>query len=149
MIMRVSAKILIQVKWQSKYFTILYMDRKIDRYLIKSNPFNATDLFLLALETSENLRFSDVFSGCKKRSVSWNGSKYLQKLSWINKFNPVIVIEYLSKKKFMSLYFQWFQNDVWFTLKDALEFMVIKTTKIWRRKSTFSAEKFECDFHNM
>ena len=41
------------------------------------NPFHATDLFWYALKTSENLWFSDVFSGHQKRSVAWNGLNIL------------------------------------------------------------------------
>ena len=37
------------------------------------NPFHVTDLFWYPLKTSENQRFSDVFRGYQKRSVTWNG----------------------------------------------------------------------------
>ena len=37
------------------------------------NPFHATDLFWYPLKISENQRFSDVFRGYQKRSVTWNG----------------------------------------------------------------------------
>ena len=39
------------------------------------NPFHATDLFLYPRKTSENLRFSDVFRGYRKRPVAWNMSR--------------------------------------------------------------------------
>ena len=35
--------------------------------------FHATDLFWYPLKSSENLWFSDVFSGYQKKSVAWNG----------------------------------------------------------------------------
>ena len=37
------------------------------------NTFHATGLFLYPLKTSENLWFSDVFEGYRKRLVAWNG----------------------------------------------------------------------------
>ena len=37
------------------------------------NPFHATDLFWYPLKTSETQRFSDVFRGYQKSSVTWNG----------------------------------------------------------------------------
>ena len=37
------------------------------------NPFHATDLFWYPLKTSKNLRFSVVFWGYQKSSVTWNG----------------------------------------------------------------------------
>ena len=44
------------------------------------NPFHATDLFWYFLKTSENQRFSDVFRGYQRRSVTWNawseGARY-------------------------------------------------------------------------
>ena len=36
-------------------------------------PFHATDLFWYPQEASENQRFSDVFRGYQKKSVTWNG----------------------------------------------------------------------------
>ena len=36
------------------------------------NQFNAIDLFLYPLKTSENLRLSDVFRGYRKKPVAWN-----------------------------------------------------------------------------
>ena len=36
------------------------------------NPFQATDPFLYPLKTSENLWFSDVFKGYRKRSLAKN-----------------------------------------------------------------------------
>ena len=38
------------------------------------NPFHATDLFLYPEKISENLWFSDIFWGYRKRSLTWNGS---------------------------------------------------------------------------
>ena len=40
------------------------------------NPFHATGLFLYLLKTSENLWFSDVFRGYRKRPVAWDGLMY-------------------------------------------------------------------------
>ena len=37
------------------------------------NSFNATGLFLYPLETLQNLLFSGVFRGYRKRSEAWNG----------------------------------------------------------------------------
>ena len=40
------------------------------------NPFHDTPLFLYLLKTSENLWFSDVFRGYRKRPLAWNGLMY-------------------------------------------------------------------------
>ena len=40
-----------------------------------------TGLFLYPLKTSENQMFSDVFRGCRKRPVAWNGSMKASKKS--------------------------------------------------------------------
>ena len=40
------------------------------------NPFHATGFFLYLLKASENLWFSDVFRGYRKRTVAWNGLMY-------------------------------------------------------------------------
>ena len=37
------------------------------------NPFHATGLFLYPLKIWENLWFSDIFRGYRKRTVAWNG----------------------------------------------------------------------------
>ena len=37
------------------------------------DPFHANDLFLYPLKTSENLWFSDVFRGYRKRPMARNG----------------------------------------------------------------------------
>ena len=42
----------------------------------KINPFQAIDLFLYPLKTSENLWFSDAFWEFRKRPVAWNGSSW-------------------------------------------------------------------------
>ena len=42
---------------------------KVDFY----NQLHATDFFLYPQKTSENLWFSDVFRGYRKRAVTWNG----------------------------------------------------------------------------
>ena len=39
-------------------------------WFLSINPFHATDLFLTPLKTSENLGFSDVFRGYRKRPVT-------------------------------------------------------------------------------
>ena len=40
------------------------------------NQFQTTGLFLYPLKASEKHRFCDVFRGCRKRPVAWNGVKY-------------------------------------------------------------------------
>ena len=40
------------------------------------NPFHATGLFLCLLKTWENLWFSDIFRGHRKRPVAWIGLMY-------------------------------------------------------------------------
>ena len=40
------------------------------------NLFHATDLFLYLLKKSENIWFSGVFRGYRKRPVAWNGLMY-------------------------------------------------------------------------
>ena len=37
------------------------------------NPFHSTGLFLYTLKTPENLWFSDIFRGYRKRLETWNG----------------------------------------------------------------------------
>ena len=70
---------------------------------------------------------------------------YLQKLSWTNKFKTVIIITYLLKQIVYVSEFPMISK--WFALKDALEFTVTKTTKIWRgRKSTFSSRRIRMWF---
>ena len=49
---------------------------------ISFNPIHVTDLFLYPLTTSENIWFSDIFRGHRKRSVAWNG---------LSSFNKVII----------------------------------------------------------
>ena len=44
------------------------------------DPSHVTGLFLRPLKTFEKHRFSDVFRGCRKRLVTWNGSRFLQPL---------------------------------------------------------------------
>ena len=44
-------------------------------YLV--NPFHTAGLFLYPLKISENLSFSDVFSGHRKGPVAWNGLKWV------------------------------------------------------------------------
>ena len=67
------------------------------------NPYHAAGLFLYTLKTSENLRFSDVFRGYRKRIVAWNGSKveecltvcfrlFAQPTTWIAKGNYTFCI---------------------------------------------------------
>ena len=41
------------------------------------NPFHVTGLFLYPLKTPENMLFSNVLKGCRKRSVARNGLKIL------------------------------------------------------------------------
>ena len=50
------------------YYNILH---KLNKKFL--DPFHATDLFWYPLKTSENQRFSDVFRGYQKRSMTWNG----------------------------------------------------------------------------
>ena len=61
------------------------------------NPFHATDLFWYSLKTSDNHRFSDVFRGCQKRSVTWNGLNDYKKYSLNNYYQN------LKKKRFFCL----------------------------------------------
>ena len=61
-------------------------------------PFHATGLFLYLLKT-ENLWFSDVFRGYRKRSVTWNGLKE-SGLVTINVTCSVVVIAVYEKKLF-------------------------------------------------
>ena len=42
-------------------------------FTICVNQFHATAPFLYPLKTTENLRFSEVFMGYKKRAAEWNG----------------------------------------------------------------------------
>ena len=42
------------------------------------NPFHVTGLFLYPLKTPENMLFSNVLKGCRKRSVARNGLKILE-----------------------------------------------------------------------
>ena len=46
---------------------------KLTEFICWFNPFYATDLFLYTLKIMENLWYSDVFSGYKKKAVTWNG----------------------------------------------------------------------------
>ena len=51
------------------------------------NSFHATGLFRCPLKTSENLWFSDVFRGYRKRPVAWNGLRVgLNLRLWWKKF---------------------------------------------------------------
>ena len=52
------------------YITINPLYLIVQKYL---NPFHATGFFWYPLKTSENLWFSDVFRGYRKRPVAWNG----------------------------------------------------------------------------
>ena len=45
---------------------------------ISFNPFHANGLFLYPLKKSENLWFSNVFRGYRKRPVAWNGLLLVQ-----------------------------------------------------------------------
>ena len=47
--------------------------------------FHVTGLFLYLLKISENQRFSDVFRGCRKRLVVWNGPKIFLNVLHVNK----------------------------------------------------------------
>ena len=60
------------------------------------NPYNVTCLILYLLKVSENLRFSDVFRGYKKRPVAWNElikksvSCWQAAVSRYYNFNPLV-----------------------------------------------------------
>ena len=47
------------------------------------NPLHTTDIFWYPLETLENQRFSDVFRGYQKISVTWNGLIYFFRPNYI------------------------------------------------------------------
>ena len=53
-------------------FLDIYLQARYQNNL-SINPFHATGLFLFPLKTLENLWFSDVFRGYRKRTVAWNG----------------------------------------------------------------------------
>ena len=57
------------------------------------NPFHATDLILTPLKISENLGFSDVFRGCTKRPVVWNG--LIRRLFWLCSSQKVMFLRKL------------------------------------------------------
>ena len=71
-------------------FDRCFCDWHINAWMSFINPFHDTVLFLYLLKTSENLKFSDVFSGYRKRSVAWNGLAakicflFAVLLSWYN-----------------------------------------------------------------
>ena len=54
------------------FTSIFFLDVRLNQIKNLINPFYATGLFLYPRKTSENLWFSDVFKGYKKRPVAWN-----------------------------------------------------------------------------
>ena len=66
------------------------------------NPFQGIDFFLYALKASENQRFSDVFSGYRKRPVAWNGLKIPVILSLQEMFHSKITLM-LSERNLFNL----------------------------------------------
>ena len=57
-----------QFIYKGNQLTVFYMMTAL--FINSFNPFHATNLFLYPLKTSENLRFSDVFRGYRKRPVA-------------------------------------------------------------------------------
>ena len=55
-------------------------------------PFHATGFFLYPLKSSENLWFSDVFRGCRKRPMEWNGIKSYLNFTKLVHFKLVQVV---------------------------------------------------------
>ena len=71
--------------YSEPYVTTAYLDAQYIRIIclfgswvcqLLINPFHAAGLFLYLLKTSENIWFSDVFRGYRKRPVAWNGLVY-------------------------------------------------------------------------
>ena len=97
------------------------------------NPFQATVLFLYPLKTSQNLRFSAVFRGYRKRAVARNGlngmhEKELSKdhqvtVSYLSSSTSIAILEnyvwcaeavvrrWSVKKMFLKISLNWEENN--------------------------------------
>ena len=53
-------------------------------FILFVNPFHVTGVILYPLKTSENLWFSDIFRGYRKRPVAWNGLTQIRLLPFVN-----------------------------------------------------------------
>ena len=73
------------------------------------NPFDATGFFRYPLKTSENIWFSDVFRGYRKRPVAWNRlrskNKYFTK-SWLPE-RCLSNVQFFLKKLKNTRRYQW------------------------------------------
>ena len=61
------------------------------------NLFHTDDIYLYPPKTSENLWFSDVFRGYRKRPVAWNvliGLNHYSIINWVNNLNPANIYSF-------------------------------------------------------
>ena len=79
---------------------------------VNLNPFPANVPYLYPLKTSENQRVSDIFRGCRKGTLAWNGLSLLINLS-INPFHTNVLFLYplkTSKNQTVSDFFRGYRN---------------------------------------
>ena len=76
-LIRTRTEILCTYQMNDHYDYTTHFTKKRKRLSSFDSSISCRDLFLYSLKTSENLWFSDVFRGYRKRSVAWNELKKL------------------------------------------------------------------------